>query len=90
MEPKIFCQSCTMPIDNPDDRGTEKDGSKSDQYCKYCYQHGAFINPGMTLEEMKNIVVTQMQKMKLPENIIQRSVDLLPHLKRWSHSLQKT
>jgi hypothetical protein len=87
MEPKIFCQSCTIPIDNIDDRGTEKDGSKSDLYCKYCYQHGTFIDPDMDLNKMKNILVTQMRKFNLPESIIQQSLDTLPHLKRWSHHI---
>jgi hypothetical protein len=36
MEAEKFCQSCTLPIDNIEDRGIEKDGSKSDLYCKYC------------------------------------------------------
>ena len=83
MEPKIFCQSCTMPIDNVADRGTEKDGSKSSEYCKYCYQTGAFINPNMSFEEMKSLVITQMGKMNLPADIIQNSVRSLPNLKRW-------
>lgn len=88
MEPKIFCQSCTMPIDDPANRGTEKDGSKSEQYCKYCYQDGAFINPGMTLDEMKKIVTTQMHKLNLPESLIQQSLNYLPHLKRWQTAEQ--
>ena len=83
MEPKLFCQSCTMPIDNLADRGNEKDGSKSSEYCKYCYQNGALINPNMTFEEMKSLVVTQMQKMNLPADIISKSVKSLPYLKRW-------
>jgi hypothetical protein len=83
MQPKMICQSCTMPIDIVEDRGTEKDGSKSNEYCKYCYQHGEFINPGMHLDEMKSIVETQMKKMNLPGNIIQLSLDTLPYLKRW-------
>lgn len=83
MEPKLFCQSCTMPIDNIADRGTEKDGSKSSEYCKYCYQNGAIVNPNMTFEEMKSLVITQMQKMNLPADIIQKSVKSLPYLKRW-------
>ena len=83
MEPKIFCQSCTMPIDNVADRGTEKDGSKSSEYCKYCYQNGAFINPDMSFDEMKSLVITQMEKMNLPADIIQNSVRSLPNLKRW-------
>lgn len=83
MIPEMFCQSCTMPIDNLADRGTEKDGNLSSEYCKYCYQHGELINPEMTLDEMKALVVSQMKKMHLPENIIQNSVDTLPNLKRW-------
>ena len=83
MEPKVFCQSCTMPIDNVADRGTEKDGSKSNEYCKYCYQNGAFINPDMSFDEMKSLVITQMEKMNLPADIIQNSVRSLPNLKRW-------
>lgn len=84
MDPKMFCQSCTMPIDNPADRGTEKDGSKNGEYCKYCYQNGAFTTPGMSFEEMKSIVVTQMKKMNMPDSIIEKSKEMLPHLKRWS------
>jgi hypothetical protein len=28
MQPELFCQSCTMPIDLADDKGTEKGGQK--------------------------------------------------------------
>ena len=83
MEPQMFCQSCTMPIDNINDRGTEKDGSKSSEYCKYCYQQGAFINPDMTMEQMRSFLATQMQKMNIQTDIIQKSLDILPYLKRW-------
>lgn len=72
-----------MPIDNPADRGTEKDGSKNGEYCKYCYQNGAFTTPGMSFEEMKSIVATQMKKLNMPDSIIQKSTEMLPHLKRW-------
>lgn len=83
MEPKLFCQSCTMPIDKMEDRGTEKDGSKSSEYCKYCYHDGKFTDPNMTLEKMKNIVLTQMNQMNLPQAVLQHSLDLLPRLNRW-------
>ena len=76
-----------MPIDNVADRGTEKDGSKNSEYCKYCYQNGAFINPNMSFEEMKSLVITQMEKMNLPADIIQNSFRSLPNLKRW-HNVQ--
>lgn len=83
MESKIFCQSCSMPLDKPELLGTEKDGSKSKQYCAYCYQNGAFINPDMTLPEMKTLVKEQMKKMKIETGIIDMSVNSLPDLKRW-------
>nr|WP_281166892.1 zinc ribbon domain-containing protein [Segetibacter koreensis] len=79
----MFCQSCTMPIDNINDRGTEKDGSKSSEYCKYCYQNGAFINPDMTMEQMKSFLAAQMPKMNIQADIIEKSLNILPYLKRW-------
>lgn len=83
MEPKLFCQSCTMPIDNAADRGTENDGSNSTEYCKYCYQNGAFVNPGMSLENMKALITEKMQEMHIPVSITQKSMDMLAGLKRW-------
>ncbi len=84
-----FCQSCTMPIDNPADRGTEKDGSLSEQYCKYCYQDGAFTDPEMTLEKMQETATREMEKQNMPAGIIQHSLDMLPKLKRWQTSGSK-
>jgi hypothetical protein len=72
-----------MPLDKPELLGTEKDGSKSHEYCLYCYQDGAFINPDMTLPEMKTLVKGQMEKMKIHTGIIDMAVNSLPDLKRW-------
>jgi hypothetical protein len=83
MGPQKFCQSCTLPIDSLADRGTEKDGTKSDLYCKYCYANGAFTDPDMTLERMKEIAKAEMKKQNLPQPIIQKSLEMLPGLKRW-------
>ncbi|MGE5106667.1 MAG: zinc ribbon domain-containing protein [Sphingobacteriales bacterium] len=83
MENRNFCQSCSMPLDKPEMMGTEKDGSKSNEYCVYCYQNGAFINPNMTLDEMKTVVKTQMEKRKIDSALINRAVNSLPGLKRW-------
>ena len=72
-----------MPIDTDAVKGSEKDGSKSLLYCKYCYVNGCFTNPAMTFEQMKSIVVTQMQKNHIPDFVIQQSLHMLPGLKRW-------
>lgn len=72
-----------MPIDDPQDRGTEKDGSKSELYCKYCYQSGSFTDPDMTLAKMKENAVAQMKKQNIDKSIIQRSLDMMDSLARW-------
>ena len=39
-----MCQSCGMPLSkDPKNGGTNKDGSKSDKYCSYCYKDGKFM-----------------------------------------------
>jgi hypothetical protein len=72
-----------MPLDNDSLLGTEKDGSLSRQYCKYCYQGGAFINPDMTLEEMAALIKEKMQEMNLRQDIIANTIRGLPYLNRW-------
>lgn len=34
---KKVCQSCGLPILEQEQLGTNKDGSISKDYCKYCY-----------------------------------------------------
>jgi len=73
-----------MPIEQVELRGTEKDGSKSSEYCCYCYQKGVFLSPGMTLEQMTDVVKSQMKMRNIDGAIIALAVDSLPHLKRWN------
>ena len=84
MQNRNFCQSCSMPLDKPEMMGTEKDGSKSKEYCVYCYKNGAFVNPDMTLDQMKSLVKSQMEKRKIDKGVISMAVSSLPGLKRWS------
>jgi hypothetical protein len=86
MKLETYCQSCGMPLDNPDLQGTEKGGIKSDEYCKYCYRKGVFTNPNMSLKEMTSLVITQMEKMNFDSKIIDKAVSALPNLKRWKAS----
>ena len=71
-----------MPLDNPEMHGTERDGSPSKEYCDYCYQNGSFTSQ-MTLGEMTSIAKTEMEKQHLPSELIDKAVNVLPHLKRW-------
>lgn len=78
-----FCQSCAMPMTKDEDFGTEADGSKSQDYCHYCYQNGAFVNPNMTCEEMVEFCANKMKEMNMPEETIAQTKTFIPTLKRW-------
>lgn len=84
MESKHICQSCSIPLDTPDLWGTEKDGKKTSEYCKYCYQDGQFTHPYFTLDEMKEHMMKLMDNERLPADIIESAIDRLPYLKRWN------
>jgi hypothetical protein len=80
-----FCQSCAMPMGRDEDFGTEKDGSKSADYCCYCYQNGEFINPDTTLEEMIEFCSRKMEELGVMSYEEARTLNerYMPTLKRW-------
>ena len=43
MEFEQFCQSCAMPL-TEEILGTNEDGSKSQDYCKFCYEDGKEVS----------------------------------------------
>lgn len=45
------CQSCGMILVKNSDKGTECDGSKSEEYCTFCYQKGEFVQE-LSIEEL--------------------------------------
>lgn len=45
-----FCQSCARPL--KENRGREKNGSLSDEYCYQCYDKGVFLEPNLTYNQM--------------------------------------
>lgn len=83
--PAPFCQSCGMPITATELYGTDKDGSPSADYCRYCYQDGAFTQEEASLQDMIETCVPFMVEKGMEEaaarTMLQSS---LPHLKRWS------
>lgn len=80
-----FCQSCGMPLTSPEEFGTNRDGSKADEYCHYCYVDGAFVNPDITMQAMLDICVHAMtQRGIMPETQARAMMaQTLPRLKRW-------
>ena len=81
-----FCESCGMPMGETNEMyGTETNGSKNTEYCKYCYDNGAFTNPSLTLEEQiafcAELMVNDFGFAK--EDALQQCQDGIPKLKRW-------
>ena len=79
-----FCQSCGMPL-SPEVRGTERDGTPSADYCRYCYQNGTFTGE-MTMDEMIDYCVpltVQAHPECTPEEVKARMQCYFPTLKRW-------
>lgn len=80
-----FCQSCGMPMSEPEHSGTEKDGSQSMEYCLYCYRNGAFIDESITLEEMIEFCSQKIDEMGIMSYAEAKTMcgQFLPELKRW-------
>jgi hypothetical protein len=78
------CQSCGMPLKaDPKGGGTNADGSLSQEYCSYCYVNGSFVNPDMTLDEMKTLVVDKLHERGYPRFIGKFFAGGLKRLERW-------
>ena len=86
MPMEYYCQCCSMPIPKPELHGTEADGSPSDTYCMYCYQHGDFTAKDVDMDEFIE-ATAQMEADALGvsrEEAVSLMATLLPHLKHWS------
>jgi len=79
-----MCQSCGMPFSRDEDYGTEKDGSRSKEYCFHCYQDGRFLDEGITLQEKIEKNVKFGVLMGMPKDMAQHMCEnILPTLERW-------
>ena len=78
-----------MPIADIKLRGTEKDGSVSNEFCVHCYKNGIFTIPNATLDEIIELYApkwgTWMGKpaMTIEQAKIEIREKLSP-LKRWA------
>ena len=77
-----FCQSCAMPMSD-EHFGSEKDGSKSEDYCSYCYQDGEFTTD-ISMEEMIDYSAPKAAEATGMSEEAARKMceDMFPHLKR--------
>ena len=85
MENKI-CQSCGMPITLDEQLGTNKDGSINQDYCKYCYQDGEFIDKVSMQEYIEMCSKYAAQAGMTNEEMQHYCEKLFPTLKRWKNN----
>jgi hypothetical protein len=80
-----FCQSCSMPLENPEDFGTSASGHRANDYCRYCYKDGAFTDPAIPLERMIDQCAGIMARRGIMPEAKARALltDVLPGMKRW-------
>ncbi|WP_455465210.1 zinc ribbon domain-containing protein [Candidatus Hodarchaeum mangrovi] len=80
-----ICQSCAAPLKKLEHKGTEANGTRSDEYCSDCYEAGEFLEPEITMKEMIELSLSTTAKelditIEEAKNYLQ---SLFPTLKRW-------
>ncbi len=84
MNVKGKCQSCGMPLKaDPQGGGTNADGTRSPEYCSYCYVGGRFVSPDMSIDEMRTLVIEKLRERGYPGFVARFFASGLDRLKRW-------
>ena len=78
-----ICQSCGMPLVSQDQLGTNKDGSINNDYCKYCYENGEFIDKVSMAEYIEMCSKYGSQAGMTNEEMKEHLKKVFPTLKRW-------
>lgn len=78
-----ICQSCGMPLVSDSDLGINLDGSINNDYCKYCYNNGDFIDKVSMEEYIEMCSKYGSQAGMTNEEMKEHCTKLFPTLKRW-------
>lgn len=85
--PEHYCQSCGMMFTAPDQHGHEADGTEVEDFCRWCYDDGAYTYEA-TMEDMIEDCAPRMAEAM--GWTVDESASLLgavlPTLKRWKES----
>jgi len=78
------CQSCGMPLSkDPDGGGTNTDGTRSQTYCSFCYENGAFVQSDMDVTAFQAHCVDQLKAKGMPGIMAWLFTRGIPKLERW-------
>lgn len=79
----LICQSCGWPFTKAT-VGTNRDKSENPDYCRDCYQDGAFTDKSLNLHQLE---VKLLEMAEMHEDIsleeARQLIKKLPELKRW-------
>ena len=79
------CQCCGAPFSVPNmPHGTDADGNEDPNYCKWCYDNGAFTSAGLDELIEHNVPYLCDATGFTPEEAVSFMGAVLPQLKRWS------
>lgn len=82
-EPRpLICQCCGMPLEDDEIISRNSDGTKNEDYCKWCYADGTYTYSNM--DELIDVCVTHMVKEDFTEAQARAYMqELLPTLDYW-------
>ncbi len=80
---ETICQSCSMPIVDEKQFGTNRDGSPNKDYCIYCYKDGEFIDDVAMEAYIEMNVPFAEQAGMTQEEMRHHCITVFPTLKRW-------
>jgi hypothetical protein len=65
--------------------GTNADATENAEFCKLCFENGAFVEPNLTLKEMIGKSIRQMTRhLKMDDDQAEVLANaVIPTLKRW-------
>nr|MCR5572801.1 zinc ribbon domain-containing protein [Candidatus Saccharibacteria bacterium] len=75
--------ACSVRIKSEDQLGTEKDGGINQDYCKYCYDKGEFVDKVSMEEYIEMCSQFGEQAGMTNEQMKEYCTKVFPTLKRW-------
>lgn len=82
---KKICQSCWMPLEKPEQFGTNANWSINQDYCIYCYKEWKFIDDISMEEYIDKCSQYWAQAWMTNEQMKEYCTKLFPTLKRWEN-----
>jgi len=79
----LICQSCGLPFSGKL-KGTNRDGTKNDDYCVSCFDNGEFVDHSLTMHTLEvNLLEMAEVHNEITLEEAQTVIKNLPYLKRW-------